>query len=236
MNTRYVFKSPASEMLRHYEVTVTDNFPARYNIAPSQPIAIIRQSPMTRQPQREFTLVRWGFVPDWSKDGKFLDGKALVNIRSETVAQKRSFMSAYRRRRCLIPANGFYEWTGPKGNKQPWLVHKPGGENEQDLPLFSFAGLWEHWLGQDGSELESAAFLTKAAPEGFTLHSRVPVIVPPEYYQDWLHADETEPEKYATILTSRQPDWQIRQVSREVSSWRNDGPHLLFDRAQKSLF
>lgn len=235
MNARYVFISPVDHLRRHYGVETRDNFPPRYNIAPSQPIAVIRQMPTTRERAREFALVRWGFIPAWSKDGKFLDGKTLVNVRSETVAEKRSFASAYRRRRCLIPANGFYEWTGPKGDKQPWLIHQPGSEDDP-LPLFSFAGIWEHWTGADGSELETAAFLTREAAADFTLHHRVPVIIPTAGYEDWLHAPETEPARWTRWVDAAQPDWQVRQVGREVSNWRNEGPELIVPKGQVNLF
>ncbi len=132
---------------------------------------------------RHFTLVRWGFVPSWAKE---LKSQPLINARSETVYEKATFKNAIRRRRCLIPADGFYEWqdVGTK-RKQAWFIQRPGDE------LFAFGGIWEHWLGADGSELQTAAMLT-AAPNALiaNIHDRSPVVVQPDNYDRWLSSDE----------------------------------------------
>jgi putative SOS response-associated peptidase YedK len=118
-------------------------------VVPGGPIAIVR----AEKGERHFVLVRWGLIPSWVKEVK--PGKPLINARAESVIEKPSFRHAMKRRRCLIPADGFYEWEGDvPGKKQPWFIRRP------DDGLFAFAGLWEYWMGADGSELESAAIVT----------------------------------------------------------------------------
>ena len=132
----------------------------------------------------EFALVRWGFVPGWAKE--MLPGRPLINARSETAYEKASFKNAIRRRRCLIPADGFYEWQDVGGpRKQAWFIHRP------DHALFAFGGIWEHWMAPDGSELETAAMLT-AAPNALlaNIHERSPVVITPENFTRWLSSDE----------------------------------------------
>jgi putative SOS response-associated peptidase YedK len=129
--------------------------------------------------QRHFALVRWGFIPSWVKEVK--PGKPLINARGETVMEKPSFRNAMRRRRCLVPADGYYEWSGAEGRKVPFFVQQP------DKGLFALAGLWEHWMGADGSELETATLMTIAPnAELATIHDRMPVIIAPEDYETWL--------------------------------------------------
>jgi putative SOS response-associated peptidase YedK len=139
-----------------------------------------------KRENRHFALVRWGFVPSWTKEMK--PGKPLINARSETVFEKPSFRHAIRRRRCLIPADGFYEWKGDvPGKKQPFHITRPGEE------LFAFGGIWEHWMAPDGSELESAAILT-TAPNAMMepIHNRMPVIIEPKDFSKWL--DHSRPD------------------------------------------
>ena len=148
------------------------NFPPRYNIAPTQPVAIIREE----QDRPEFALVRWGLIPPWVKDLKAFP--TLINARSEQAAEKPAFRNAIRRRRCLIPADGFYEWQKtPTGKKQPFLIERP------DSRVFAFAGLWESWMDAEGNELDSAAILTTQANETLApIHDRMPVVIDPENY------------------------------------------------------
>lgn len=129
---------------------------------------------------RRFALVRWGLVPSWTKEIR--PGKPLINARGETVLEKPSFRNAMKRRRCLIPADGFYEWKGDvPGRKQPYFLHR------SDDGLFAFAGLWESWMGSDGSELESAAIITtEPNREVAAIHDRMPVVIPPESFDLWL--------------------------------------------------
>lgn len=156
-------------------------FPPRAHVAPGQPIGVVRMEGGARH----FALVRWGFIPSWVKEVK--PGKPLINARGETVMDKPSFRNAMRRRRCLVPADGYYEWSGAEGRKVPFFVQHP------DRGLFGFAGLWEHWMGADGSELETATLMTIAPNAELSLiHDRMPVIIAPEDYETWLTGEAEE--------------------------------------------
>lgn len=164
------------ELLHYIE---EHDFPPRSYISPGSPIAVVRAGTDVRH----LVLVRWGFVPSWAKE--VAPGKPLTNARSETILEKASFKHAVRRRRCLIPADGYYEWSGEPGRKQAYQVTRADGRP------FAFAGLWEHWQGADGSELETAVIVTTAAVLPMAaVHPRMPVIVAEHLHRDWL-ANET---------------------------------------------
>lgn len=221
MNARYVFTDDPDTLGHHFGITVTDNFPPRYNIAPSQPVPIIRAN---RDGTRHYGLVRWGFVPAWDREGNFFK-KAIVNIRSETAPEKNSFKHAWRRRHCLFPMNAMYEWVSMADGKQPYCI-----AFSKEMPLFCLAGLWEHWQGADGSEMETAAFLTRPAEGPLTaLHHRIPVFVPPERYDDWLQADDLTDDSVAREIVATTPpqDLIYWPVSRRVNSWKPDDSGLL---------
>ncbi len=220
---RFYLKSPPAEVASLFGVDVRDNFPPRYNICPTQPVAAIRQNEMR---QREYRLMRWAFTPSWAK-GEFLASLAkrpLINARSETVLEKASFRSAFKRRRCLVPADGFYEWQAkPAKAKQPFAIHK-----RKDGP-FGFAAIWETAVDPDGGEIDTLAILTVAAgPDMRGLHSREPVVIAPESYKLWLEADERDAD-IVTALLSPAPAgfWSAYPVSTGVNSPRHDGPQLL---------
>lgn len=159
-----------------FELEQIDDFPPRYNIAPSQPVLIVANDPRGK---REARLVRWGLIPAWVKDPRSF--AMLMNARGETAADKPSFRGALRHRRCLIPASAFYEWTGARGSRQPHLIELKGRD------LFALAGISEVWLGADGSEIETMAILTTAANGDMAaLHERMPVILEPADYARWL--------------------------------------------------
>jgi putative SOS response-associated peptidase YedK len=174
---RYVIKSPAAKLKVRFHLDDLPLFEPRYNIAPTQPVPIVR---WLDQPKREWTPVRWGLIPSWAKDAKI--GNKLINARGETVAEKPSFRSAFRKRRCLIPADGFYEWKKLDGGKQPHFIHL------RDEEPFAFAGLWEHWINpDDGEVIESCTIVTTEANALMrTLHDRMPVILPAADYDRWL--------------------------------------------------
>ncbi len=231
---RYLLNGTPDEVGRYFGVPVTDNFPPRYNIAPTQPVAIIRQDPLQRPPARQYALVRWGLIPSWSKEGDMY-GRPLINARSETVAEKASFRSAFARRRCLFICNGFYEWKTERGEKQPYRLSL---ESEVDMPLFAMAGVWEDWLGADGSELETAAILTRdAIGEMRAIHNREPVLVAREDFDDWLHTDELDHALFTKVMNKpRHPKFRLTRVSKAVSNVRNEGPDLLKPDEGADLF
>jgi putative SOS response-associated peptidase YedK len=210
---RYSLTLPPQEIREFLGFLEQPNFPPRYNIAPTQPIAIVRLVSGVRS----FTLVRWGLLPSWVKDPK--DIPTLINARSETAATKPAFRAAMRRRRCLIPADGFYEWQKTQhGRKVPHLIHRPGGAP------FAFAGLWESWMGADGSELDTAAIMTTAANDYLRpLHDRMPVVVLPEDFDRWLDAEDNPPDKIADLLHPAPEDYfEAFPISTRVNSVAND--------------
>jgi putative SOS response-associated peptidase YedK len=217
LNARYLLKDTPYELSEHYGIVVRDNFPPRYNIAPSQPVAVV----LSESGQKRYELVRWGFVPSWDREGKWLK-KPMINVRSETAHEKPMFQAAFRRRRCLFPMNGFYEWRQEGGVKQPYVIGIG-----PDLPLFSLAGIYEDWLGADGSELRSAAFLTRASEgEIAGIHHRTPVVVSFEDYPLWLEADETDPAPAFEVISRPQADYVYWPVDRGVGSWKAEGEQL----------
>ena len=149
----------------------------RYNIAPTQPIPVIRQSP--KEPVRELSLVRWGLIPSWAKDPSV--AAKMINARSETAATKPAFRDPIRFRRCLIPADGFYEWKRTATSKQPYCFEVNEGE------LFAFAGLWDGWKDAKGDWIRTCSILT-TTPNAVTssIHDRMPVILDPDCYDLWL--------------------------------------------------
>jgi putative SOS response-associated peptidase YedK len=193
------------------------NFPPRYNVAPTQPIAIVRLV----EGKRQFALVRWGLLPSWVKDPKTFT--LLINARGETAAEKPAFRAAMRRRRCLIPADGFYEWKALGGRKQPYFIRAKSGEP------FAFAGLWETWTGPNGEELETAAIVTTTANRTLSpIHDRMPVVVPPEAFDLWLDAANVDPTTAAAlILPAPENLLEAFPVSTQVNRTANDNPKLV---------
>ncbi|HEY9760997.1 MAG TPA: SOS response-associated peptidase [Trichocoleus sp.] len=194
----------------------------RYNIAPTQPVSAILAT--SEKPEPQHHLLRWGLIPGWSKDPTI--GNRLINARAETVAEKPSFRNAFKRRRCLIVADGFYEWkTDPDSKaKQPYYFQL------QEHDLFAFAGLWEQWTDpQSGGELETCTILTTAANTVLEpIHDRMPVILPPEHYEAWLDPDFYDAKVLQALLQPYNPDaMQSYAVSKAVNSPKNDSPACL---------
>ena len=159
-----------------------------YNVAPTQEVLVIIRNHDTR-----LDKFYWGLVPFWAKDLSI--GSRLINARAETVAQKPSFRHAFKKRRCLIIADGFYEWQGEKGHKQPWYLTLTSGE------LFAFAGIWEIWRDQTESEYHSCAIITTSASNSVRdIHNRMPVILQPETYEAWLNPKNQDIKRLNAIL------------------------------------
>jgi putative SOS response-associated peptidase YedK len=170
--------SRRKQLIQEYFDTAEEvDWEPRYNIAPSQNVGIIRQDRV--QPERHFSLARWGLIPHWAKDPGI--GYKLINARSETVASKPSFRESFESRRCLIPADAFYEWKRTERTKQPFHF------GMADDSLFAFAGLWDRWRDASGQMVESCSILT-TVPNSLLadVHDRMPVILPPERYDLWL--------------------------------------------------
>ena len=193
------------------------NFPPRYNVAPTQPIAVVR----LHEGQREFVLMRWGLLPSWVKDPTTFT--LLINARGETVSDKPAFRAAMKRRRCLIPADGFYEWQAAGGRKQPYFIHAKSGE-----PL-AFAGLWETWTGPNGEELDTATIVTTEANRTLRdIHGRMPAIIAPEAFDLWLDCANVDA-RTAGALIRPAPDELLEayEVSTAVNRTANDNLKLL---------
>jgi putative SOS response-associated peptidase YedK len=165
---------------------------ASYNVAPSQTIPIVGQE----DSKRHFAFARWGLIPSWAKE--INTGYSTINARAETVAEKPSFRSAFKHRRCLIPADGFIEWQELTNNKvkQPWFI------TLKDKQPMALAGLWEHWQGKDGSEIESCTIIVTSGNELMqNIHDRMPVILPNESWDEWLNTANTDSEGLQALLT-----------------------------------
>lgn len=222
---RYTLTSAPEAIRALFHYDDRPNFPARYNIAPTQPIPIVRLV----DGKRQFALVRWGLLPSWVKDPKGFS--LLINARGETAVDKPAFRAAMKRRRCLIPADGFYEWKAYGDRKQPFYIHAKNGE-----PL-ALAGLWETWIGPNGEEVDTAAIVTtEANPTLSDIHDRMPVIVPPAAFDQWLGAgvlasgaDAKLDLDHAMALMKPAPDdlLEAYPVSTQVNRVANDNPKLL---------
>jgi putative SOS response-associated peptidase YedK len=178
-------------LARMFGVDDVPSLAPRYNIAPSQDILAVRTA--RGGGSREIALLHWGFIPRWAKDPGL--GGGMINARAETLSEKPSFRNAFRDRRCLVPADGFYEWRRLSGRKQPYYITlRDGGP-------FAIAGLWERREGEDGSVLESCALITTAANDLLMpVHDRMPAIVPPKAYDLWLDAGVREARSLAALL------------------------------------
>jgi putative SOS response-associated peptidase YedK len=191
MCSRYSLTLPPEAVRAYFGYRDTPNFPARYNIAPTQDVAVVC---LDKEGNRIFRLMRWGLLPHFVKDPKTFP--TLINARSEEVLSKPSFRNAMKWRRCLIPADGFYEWTGPKGAKRPFYLRAP------ERPLIALAGLYERWRDAEGGHLDTVAILTCPANDTVgVLHERMPVVLPPEHFDAWLDVRKTAPDAAAGLLT-----------------------------------
>ena len=214
---RYAQRSDPKRLAKEFKVAEVLNVEPRYNIAPTQVVLAVRESPGGR----EMTLYKWGLVPSWARDASV--GAKLINARGETVTEKPSFREAFRRRRCVIPADGFYEWQRKDGRKQPFFFRM------RDERPFGFAGLWERWEGEGGEVINSCAVLTTEANEVLRpVHDRMPVILHPDDYELWLGAEARELGLVKEMLRPYPAEEMVGYpVGRGVNSPRNQGAGLL---------
>ncbi len=214
---RYVITSAPEAIRALFRYAEQPNFPARYNVAPTQPVPIVR----FEQGARSFALVRWGLIPPWVKDPRTF--ALLINARGETVNEKPAFRNAMRRRRCLFPADGFYEWQAGGAHKRPYFIRPRSGG-----PV-AFAGLWETWMGPNGEEVETACIVTTAANRSLApIHDRMPVVIAPEAFDLWLDGANVDGATAAALIVPAPESlFDAYEVSTAVNRTANDSPTLI---------
>ena len=213
---RFVITSSPEALRQLFGYFERPNFPPRYNVAPTQPIPVV-----VNDNGRHFRLMRWGLWPAWMKDPRKFT--LLINARAETVKEKPAFKNAIRRRRCLIPADGYYEWHTTDGVKRPYFIHRRDGH-----PI-GFAAVAENWLGPNGEEVETVAIVTAASSADLAaLHPRVPVTIGPEDFEFWLDCRSDEAESVMPLM--RGPDvgdFVWHEISTRVNHVDNDDAQLI---------
>lgn len=211
---RFAFYSPAEAAAALFECDAPFETEPRYNVAPTQPVAVVRRA---KSGGRELVMLRWGLVPFWAKDPSI--GNRMINARAETVAEKPAYKYAFEKRRCLVLADGFYEWRKEAGGKTPYFISLASGEP------FAFAGLWENWTDKaTGETLQSVAIVTTAASDFLRdLHDRMPVSLEPATATTWL---EGEPGLLEAV-TAAPLQFRAWPVERKVNNARTEGPELV---------
>jgi putative SOS response-associated peptidase YedK len=207
---RYTLSTPAGRLAEEFQLDSTVEIPPSYNVAPTQQVAAVLED----EGGRRLEMLRWGLVPSWADDPEI--GARMINARSETAPEKPSFRRAFRGRRCLIPADGFYEWKRENGGKQPYYFHM------QDGRPFAFAGLWESWEKGDGTLRTCAILTTRANSVLEGVHDRMPVILPHDAYDAWLDPDADREELGELTIPYPEDDLETYPVSRFVNSPRNN--------------
>lgn len=225
---RFTLTQSSEAIATEFQANLPFTLEPRHNIAPSQPVLVIVWD--GQSPQRRATHLSWGLIPSWAKD--INRSRPMINARSETVMEKPSFRAAFRRRRCLIPADGFYEWKGYSGSKpskststspkQPFYMQP----QPPSSPIFAFAGIWEHWQSSDGSDIYSCAILTMPAHgEMKSIHHRMPVMLKKDVYDQWLTLSNTDMQSF--VEASGAIALQFTPVSSVVNNPGSDHPGCL---------
>lgn len=211
---RFVLTAPGRLVAEHFQLGVQPELEPRYNIAPSQGIAVVRLDPESGD--RMLSVLRWGLIPFWAKDMKI--GYKMINARAETVASKPAFRAAFKQRRCLIPGSGFFEWKREKRKKQPYYFQMKQAE------VFAFAGLWERWKSPEGETIESCTIITTEANALLEpIHDRMPVILRETDYEPWLDIRIKGPEELQKLLRPLPAEeMKGHPVSAAVNSPSND--------------
>ena len=222
---RFVSATPPDQVAAYFGTEAPEALlDPSWNVAPTKDVYAVLSDGSTRH----LDAFHWGLVPRWAKDVKI--GSRMINARADTLASKGAYKPAFAKRRCLIPADGFYEWRKPpadgpkKAPKQPFFIHRPDGAP------YALAGLWEVWKGPDGDQepLRSCTIITTDPnPVMATIHDRMPVILPPEAWDTWLDRDNQDLELLGKLLVPADPELTVlRPISTEVNNVRNDGPQL----------
>jgi putative SOS response-associated peptidase YedK len=216
---RFALYTDPMALAKQFQTANTVDLQPSYNVAPSQTIPVIR----SENNQRQFALAKWGLIPSWAKDIKI--GYNTINARAETVAEKPAFRSAFKYRRCLIPADGYYEWQELAGSKtkQPWYICL---KRKQPMAL---AGLWEHWQGADGSKIESCTVIVTSGNElMINIHDRMPVILREEHWDTWLDTANTDKQSMQNLLTQYpHEEMTAWRVGAEVNSPKNNNQNCI---------
>jgi len=222
---RFVSASPPEEVAAYFGAEVSAEVAERpnFNVAPTTDILVVYDEGGVRR----LDPFRWGLVPSWAKDISI--GNRMINARSETVATKPAFRSSFAKRRCIVPVDGFYEWKVVPGSKakQPFYIHRPDDEP------YAFGGLWSEWHGTDASghavTLRSVTIITGQPNEKMAeIHDRMPIILPPSAWSEWLDEDQTDTEAVGRLLVPAPPELiEFHPVSTAVNSVRNHGPELI---------
>jgi putative SOS response-associated peptidase YedK len=242
---RFTLRTPLTVLIEHFDLDARGDrqlplFEPRYNIAPTQEILVVRND--AADGRRRADMMRWGLLPSWSTGPKAGSGPPMINARSDTLAEKPMFRSAVRRRRCLIPVDGFYEWQqsagGRRGKKQPYFIHRP-----DDGP-FAFAGLWERWTQTKNGEpspgpalsIESCTIVTTEANRALSkLHERMPVVLAPCDYDMWLDSKVEDPAALKHLLVPCGEEELVAEpVGTHVNRVANDDPRCI--EVQSLLF
>lgn len=216
---RYYLNASKKKLAEHFHIADTadiPDIPPRFNIAPSQDIPVVRQS----EKGREVAMMRWGLLPSWSEDSKAKF--SMINARAETVAEKPAYRAAFKKRRCLIPASGYYEWKPAASGKQPYVIRR------KDEGLLALAGIWELWEG-GGEVIESCSIIVTAANKLMSpIHDRMPVILTPNNYSEWLRSETQDIGHLQGILSPYAlDDLETYPVSKRVNKPDNDSPDLI---------
>lgn len=227
MAGRFALTATPAEVAEHFGLDDVEDFPPRYNIAPTQPILLVTagypRGEGSNRPERRSLLVRWGLIPGWAKDPKKVS--ALFNARAETAAERRAFMAPMRHRRSLVPASGFYEWRRSSDSGRPgqayWVRPRRGG-------VIAFAALFETWLEPGGSEIDTAALLTTEANGALAdIRDRMPVVIQSQDFARWLDCLNNEPRDVMDLTRPPDPDFfEAIAVSDKVNKVANVGPDV----------
>ena len=214
---RYTLATQAGRLAEEFGLDASSvEFPANYNVAPTQGVAAV----LEEGGGRHLEVLRWGLIPPWADDPQI--GSRMINARSETAPEKPSFRRAFRERRCLIPADGFYEWRRTNGAKQPYYIHMEGGHP------FAFAGLWESWdKGGEGEVRTCTILTTRANALVDEIHERMPVILAPDAYDVWLDPASERDELAGLLAPYPEDEMEAYPVSRFVNSPSNNDPRCV---------
>ncbi len=213
---RFVLTANPEAIQQQFDLTSAPDVPPRYNIAPTQPVAVI-----SNDNPRELTFYKWGLIPSWAKEASI--GSRMINARADSVAEKPSFRSAFKRRRCILPSDGFYEWQERDGKKTPLFIHL------EDQAVFGLAGLWEVWRSPEGETVRSCTIITTDANEFMKpIHNRMPVILHKEDYGLWLSPDEEPVDVLQGLLKPYDSSlMRAYEVSKMVNRPGNDVPECI---------